>query len=105
MISILIVVNDGFPPLVVALPMAKKIRHITAKVAKYVETYKIPFLALFSPALSTVITVITDRGLTIDAMAKGTTVMRSCDNVFSISPHSINSLKRLHVIRMLLLKR
>lgn len=90
MISIPIVVNDGFP-LVVTLPMARKIRHITAKVAKYVETYKIPFLALFSPALSTVIIVITDRGLTIDAIANGTTVMRSCDNVLSISPHFISS--------------
>ena len=76
-ISILIVVNDGFPPVVVVLPIAKKMIHITANVTKYVETYKIPFFALFSPALSTVMTVITDIGLTMDAMAKGTTTIRS----------------------------
>ena len=69
--------------------MAKKMIHITANVKKYVETNKTPFFALLLPALGPVMTVIIARGLTIDAIAKGITVVRTWDNPLNISLHPV----------------
>lgn len=67
--------------------MAKKMIHITANVKKYVETNKIPFFALLLPALSIVMIVMIARGLTMDAIAKGITVIRTWGNPLNVSLH------------------
>ena len=68
--------------------MVKKMVHITANVKKYVETNKTPFLALLQMALSNVIIVIIAIGPTMDAIAKGTTAIRTWGNPLNVPPHS-----------------
>ena len=51
--SIATVVNDGLPPVVVRLPRARKIRHISENTTQYVATKITPFLSRCSAELST----------------------------------------------------
>ncbi len=43
--SIVTVVTDGLPPVVVKLPMARKTKHISENTLQYVATKIVPFLS------------------------------------------------------------
>ena len=79
--SIVTVINDGLPPVVVRLPRARKTRHISENTAQYVATKIAPFLSRCSAELSTVMTVMIANGLIIAAMASGMTTVRSWGSV------------------------
>jgi hypothetical protein len=75
--SIITVINDGLPSVVVRLPRARKTRHISENTTQYIATKIAPFLSRCSAELSTVMTVMIAKGLIIAAMARGITTARS----------------------------
>jgi hypothetical protein len=85
------VTADGFPPLVAALPIATSSRHRAEKTVEYVIVKRMALAALRFVALSTVVTVITARGLTELARANGSTVnRRSAKSVATVGSPSLN---------------
>ena len=70
--------GEGVPPLVAALPMARRSRHTDEKTAAYVIANRTALIARCVVALSTAITVIIASGLTMLARANGSTDNRSC---------------------------
>lgn len=104
MMSMLTVVNEGLPPLVVKWPTARNTRQIRENTIPYVATNNTPFLARCSPALSTAMTVITATGLTMDAMANGITTSSSCDKSVTFRPSvDVRTREALFFVNALLL--